>query len=289
VSAILFLAIPYFLGLLWLEARLARRRGLHLHETRDSAASLAMGVGDLAIQVAWKGTAFAFYLWLYQYRVFDPGTGLAAFALLFLAEDCCYYWFHRAHHEVRVLWASHIAHHSSQRYHLATALRQTWTAHVTGLLFYAPLPLLGFHPVLIAAMHAISLVYQFWIHTELIDRLGPLEWALNTPSHHRVHHGSNPRYLDRNHGGILIVWDRLFGTFEPERERVRYGLTKNIETHNPLRILFDEWIAVARDAAAPGLSARERLGVLLQPPGWRPDGSGRTSRDLRAEALAAEA
>jgi sterol desaturase/sphingolipid hydroxylase (fatty acid hydroxylase superfamily) len=289
VSAILFLAIPYFLGLLWLEDRLARRRGLRLHEARDTAASLALGVGDLAIQVAWKGVAFAFYLWLYQFRVFDPGTGLAALVLLFLAEDFCYYWFHRAHHEVRVLWASHVAHHSSRRYHLATALRQAWTAHATGLVFYAPLALLGFHPLLIAGMQAVSLVYQFWIHTELIGRLGPLEWVLNTPSHHRVHHGSNPRYLDRNHGGILIVWDRLFGTFEPERERVTYGLTKNIATYNPLRIAFDEWIDVLRDALAPGLPPRARLGVLLQPPGWRPDGSGRTSRELRAEVVAAEA
>jgi sterol desaturase/sphingolipid hydroxylase (fatty acid hydroxylase superfamily) len=288
VSEILFAAIPFFLGLLWLEDRLARRRGLRLHDARDTAASLAMGLGNLAIQIAWKGVAFAFFLWLYRFRLFEPGTGVAAWALLFLADDFCYYAFHRAHHEVRFLWAAHVAHHSSQRYHLATALRQPWTTPFTGILFWAPLPLLGFHPLMIAAMQAISLVYQFWIHTELIGRLGPLEWVLNTPSHHRVHHGSNPRYLDRNHGGILIVWDRLFGTFEPESEPVRFGLTRNIETHNPVRIAFDEWLAVLRDASAPGLTLRARLGVCLQPPGWRPDGSGRTSRDLRAAALAAE-
>jgi sterol desaturase/sphingolipid hydroxylase (fatty acid hydroxylase superfamily) len=289
VSSILILAIPFFLGALGLEAVLARRRGLHVHDGRDTAASLAMGVGNLAISAAWKGVAFAFFLWLYQFRVFEPGTGLAAWLLLFVAEDLCYYAFHRAHHEVRVLWAAHVAHHSSQRYHLGTALRQPWTTPFTGILFWAPLPLLGFHPLMIGAMQAISLLYQFWIHTELIGRLGPLEWVLNTPSHHRVHHGSNPRYLDRNHGGILIVWDRLFGSFEPEVERVRYGLTRNIETHNPLRIAFEEWRDVLRDALAPGLPVRARLGVLLQPPGWRPDGSGRTSRDLRAAALAAEA
>jgi sterol desaturase/sphingolipid hydroxylase (fatty acid hydroxylase superfamily) len=288
VSALLFLAIPYFLGLLWLEARVARRRGLRLHEARDSAASLAMGLGDLAVQMLWKGTAFAFYFWLYRYRLFDPGTGLAAFALLFVAEDCCYYWFHRAHHEVRVLWAAHVAHHSSRRYHLATALRQTWTAQVTGLAFYAPLPLLGFHPALIAAMQAVSLVYQFWIHTELIDRLGPLEWVLNTPSHHRVHHGSNPRYLDRNHGGILIVWDRLFGTFEPEGEAVDYGLTKNLTSHSPWEIFVHEWRSMWRDSRAAA-SWRDALRVWLLPPGWSRDGSTHTANELRASLSSPQA
>jgi sterol desaturase/sphingolipid hydroxylase (fatty acid hydroxylase superfamily) len=141
---------------------------------------------------------------------------------------------------------------------------------MTALLFYAPLPLLGFDPLLLVTVHGINLLYQFWIHTELIDRLpAPVEWLFNTPSHHRVHHGSNPRYLDRNHGGILILWDRCFGTFEPESEPVRYGLTKDIHTYNPLRIAFHEWIAVLRDALRPN-PWRVRVGLVLGAPGWRP-------------------
>jgi hypothetical protein len=152
---------------------------------------------------------------------------------------------------------------------------------MTSLPFYAPLALLGFHPVMLATVHGLNLLYQFWIHTETIDRLGPLEAVLNTPSHHRVHHASNVAYLDRNYGGILIVWDRLFGTFEPEVEPPVYGLTKNLETRNPLAIAFHEFIAIARDLAKPNpLSVR--LGLLLQPPGWSPDGSTRTARELRA-------
>jgi sterol desaturase/sphingolipid hydroxylase (fatty acid hydroxylase superfamily) len=156
---------------------------------------------------------------------------------------------------------------------------------MTALPFYAPLPLLGFDPLLIVTVHSINLLYQFWIHTELVDRLGPLEWVLNTPSHHRVHHGANPRYLDRNYGGILIVWDRLFGTFEPEGETVRFGLTKNIATFHPLRIAFHEWVAIARDVAGARTIA-ELAGFLLAPPGWRPGGAGGTARELRRAAVA---
>ncbi|MCX5739849.1 MAG: sterol desaturase family protein, partial [Proteobacteria bacterium] len=202
-----------------------------------------------------------------------------------LADDFCYYWFHRLHHEVRFFWAAHVTHHSSQRYNLATALRQSWSP-MTALPFYAPLPLLGFDPLMLVTVHAINLLYQFWIHTELIDRLGPFEWVFNTPSHHRVHHASNPIYLDRNYAGILIIWDRLFGTFEPEREAPIYGLTKNISTYNPVRIAFHEWVAVMRDALRPNPLA-VRIGYLVNPPGWSPDGSSLTAAQMRA-ALRAE-
>jgi sterol desaturase/sphingolipid hydroxylase (fatty acid hydroxylase superfamily) len=182
---------------------------------------------------------------------------------------------------VRVLWASHVPHHSSQRYNLSTALRQSWTPF-TGLPFYLPLALF-FSPVQIATAYGINLLYQFWIHTELIDRLGPFEWIFNTPSHHRVHHGANVQYLDRNHAGILIVWDRWFGTFEPERERPRYGLTKNIQSFNPVYAAFHEFAAVLRDAFTAG-SWRDAVGYLLRPPGWKPDGAGATARDLKRSA-----
>jgi len=274
------IAIPAFIGLLVLEAVVARRRRARVFEPKDTAASLTMGIGSVVINVGWKSVAFACYVWLFERSPFDLGRGFVGWTAAILGVDFAYYWFHRLHHEVRFLWAAHVTHHSSTRYNLATALRQTWTP-ITGLVFYAPLPLLGIDPVLLATAYGLNLLYQFWIHTELIDRLGPLEWVLNTPSHHRVHHGTNVQYLDRNHAGILIVWDRLFGTFEPERERVVYGLTKNIESYNPVWIAFHEFVAIARDLLRPNPWA-VRLMYLLAPPGWSPDGSTLTSGQLRA-------
>jgi sterol desaturase/sphingolipid hydroxylase (fatty acid hydroxylase superfamily) len=274
-------AIPVFLGGVALEAALAARENSDAYDPRDTAASLAMGAGNVVITLALRGATFALFFWLYERRLFEIGSGAPAWVLLFFVEDFTYYWWHRASHEVRFLWAAHVNHHSSQRYNLSTALRQSWTTPLTGLLFYWPLPLLGFHPAMLAVVTSVSLLYQFWLHTERIGRLGPLERVLNTPSHHRVHHGSNLKYLDRNHGGILIVWDRLFGSFEPEVEPVRYGLTRNIETHDPLRIAFHEWVALFRDLGR-ATSWRARLGYALGPPGFSPDGSSRTSRELRA-------
>jgi len=201
------------------------------------------------------------------------------FAAALLGDDFCYYWYHRLHHEVRFMWAGHVVHHSSRHFNLATALRQPWSTFM-GPLFYAPLPLLGFDPLLLVTVHSVNLLYQFWIHTELIDRLGPLEWIFNTPSHHRVHHGRNVRYLDRNHGGILIVWDRLFGTFEPEREAVDYGLTKNLTSFSPWEIFAHEWRAMWRDTR-DAASWRDALRVWLLPPGWSRDGSTHTANELR--------
>ncbi|MBX3183086.1 MAG: sterol desaturase family protein [Polyangiaceae bacterium] len=278
-------AIPAFFATMLLEYLIVRRRRVGKgYAGRDTAASLTMGVGNLAISFSVKAVSFGLYVWVYQYRLLDiPLTGWWVLPALLIAEDFLYYWFHRAHHEVRVLWAAHVNHHSSTHYNLSTALRQSWTTPITGPVFWMPLALVGFHPSLVLVAQAISLLYQYWIHTEAIGRLGPLEWVLNTPSHHRVHHGRNPEYLDRNYGGILIIWDRLFGTFEPERAPVDYGLTKNISTYNPVRIAFHEWFAVLRDAARAG-SVRHAIGFLLRPPGWLPNGAGATAADLRAAA-----
>lgn len=275
-------AVPAFVALMLVEAAAARRdRKVRGYEPRDTAASLAMGTGNRAITIATHGVTVGMLFWLYEHRVLTLGSAWWVWAPLFVAEDFTYYWFHRASHEVRFLWAAHENHHSSERYNLSTALRQSWTTPFTELLFYWPLPLLGIHPAMLLTQKAISLLYQFWIHTELVDRLGPMEWLFNTPSHHRVHHGMNVEYLDRNHGGILILWDRLFGTFEPERAAVRYGLTKRLESFNPFTIAFHEWSALARDLR-DARDWRARLGYVFAPPGWSPDGSTLTARQLRA-------
>lgn len=187
-----------------------------------------------------------------------------------LGWDFIYYWNHRLSHEVRWLWAVHSVHHSSERYNLSTALRQPWGEALTLFVPYSVLALIGVRPRVLADARAINLIYQFWVHTEAIDKLGPFERIFNTPSHHRAHHGSNAVYLDQNHGSILIVWDKLFGTFKPEDARVVYGLTNNIDTFNPVRVFGTEWIAIARDVAASE-SWRERWSFLLRGPGWAYD------------------
>jgi sterol desaturase/sphingolipid hydroxylase (fatty acid hydroxylase superfamily) len=211
-------------------------------------------------------------------------TAVWAWVLVFFAEDLTYYWFHRLSHERRIWWASHVNHHSSQHYNLSTALRQTWTGGLAGTwALWLPLSLIGFPPVMVLIEKNVSLVYQYWIHTEAIRRLpGPIEAVFNTPSHHRVHHARNPRYLDRNYAGILIIWDRMFGTFQPEldEEACRYGLVHNLGTFNIVRVAFHEWIGIAQDIVR---SPRHILGWLFGAPGWTPDGSRDTSATLKAQ------
>ncbi|MBD3784627.1 MAG: sterol desaturase family protein [Micrococcales bacterium] len=200
----------------------------------------------------------------------DLGTGLVANAVAILGWDAIYYWNHRFNHESRWLWAMHVVHHSSERYNLSTALRQPVAEGLTMSVPYGLLALVGVRPSVIENARALNLIYQFWIHTEAIRSIGWLERVLNTPSHHRVHHGSNSRYLDRNHGSILIVWDKLFGTFEQEEEPVVYGLTKNIDTYNPAVIATHEWLDIARDVAGSS-TWRDRWSFLLRGPGWAYD------------------
>lgn len=286
MSSLIHFAIPAFILTMILEALWARRavaegRAIRGYEKRDTAASLAMGIGNVVISIGTKVLSFGAMTWLWQHRLIDLPRAWWTWVLLFFAEDFCYYWFHRASHEVRFFWAAHVNHHSSRHYNLSTALRQSWTTPLTAPIFWMVLPLLGFEPWMIFTQQAISLLYQYWLHTESIRDLGPLEWIFNTPAHHRVHHGRNVEYLDRNHAGILIVWDRLFGTFEPERAPVDYGLVKNLESHHPVTIAFHEWAAIGRDLRT-ARSLREVLGYVFGPPGWRPDGTALTSAGMRA-------
>ena len=291
---LIYYAIPFFLGTLLLEHWLVRRKEqregadakLAGFTTKDSIASVTMGLGFLAINTALALLPFAGLAWLYQFRLFDIPVVWWSWVLLLFAEDFCYYWFHRLHHEVRTLWAAHINHHSSTRYNFSTALRQSWTTPFTGFIFWIPLPLLGFPVEMILIQKSISLLYQYWLHTELIGKLGWFGVVFNTPSHHRVHHGRNPIYLDRNHAGIFIIWDKMFGTFEPEGEPIDYGLTKNIHTYNPVRIAFHEWVAMLKDVWN-AKTLQDRLGYLVMPPGWTEGGTGKTAPILRREYLAA--
>lgn len=275
-------AIPFFVFFVLLEVVLNAWRRIPSYETKDALSSIAMGLGNVGVGILSKGFIFGVYLFVYQFRFFEIGFTWWSWVLLFFADDFSYYWYHRSAHTIRYFWASHVVHHSSKNYNLATALRQTWTGGITGsFLFYLWLPLLGFHPLALVFMQSISLLYQFWIHTELINRLpGWFEFVFNTPSHHRVHHSSDVKYLDANHAGVLIIWDRMFGTFIPEEEHPNYGLTANIETFNPLRIATHEWLQIFEDIRKHPRYFRQ---YLFGPPGWSHDGSRKTSAQLRAE------
>jgi sterol desaturase/sphingolipid hydroxylase (fatty acid hydroxylase superfamily) len=205
-----------------------------------------------------------------------PLNGLASFAVLFVGQEFCYYWYHRAAHRVRWFWATHAVHHSPNEFNLGIAYRFGWTGRLTGsAVFYVPMIWLGFPPQAVFATLALNLLYQFWLHTEWVPKLGWLEYVLNTPSHHRVHHASNADYIDRNYGGVLIVFDRLFGTFAAERSDLpcRYGLTTPLVSNNPVKIAFHEWFKIARDLWG-ARTVREVIGYLVGPPAWRPDKRG---------------
>ena len=270
------LAVPAFIALMVFEAVAGTIMKREIYELKDAAASISMGLGSLVAELLAKLLQFSALTWLHRFAIFHIGYQWWAWGLLFFGDEFSYYWYHRASHECRLFWASHVVHHSSQRYNLATAVRQTWTGSFLSFIFWLWLPVVGFAPVMILTMKAISLLYQFWIHTELVRSLGPFERIFNTPSHHRVHHGSNPRYIDRNHGGTLIIWDKLFGTFEPERadDPVRFGLTKNLHTYNPMRIAFHEWADMCRDVwRAPRW--RDKFLYVFGNPGWRHEESSR--------------
>ena len=239
------------------------------YERKDTVASLTMLAGNIAVSFVTLAAFGRLDRFLHRHRVSNVGMKAGAIVPAMLLWDFLYYWDHRWMHEVRLLWAHHVTHHSSQRYNLSTALRQPWLGFLT-IWAFAPMPLLGFRSATMAKAGQLNLLYQYWIHTEAIDRLpAAIEKVFNTPSHHRVHHGANAQYLDKNYGGILIVWDKLFGTFEPELRRVKYGLTKNIDTNNPFRIAYHEMACIARDVRT-ARTMRDRLGHVFGRPGWVP-------------------
>ncbi|OOF08162.1 sterol desaturase, partial [Salinivibrio sp. MA427] len=207
------------------------------------------------------------YLWWFGWRLFDIEMSVSLFLLLMVAQDFCYYWFHRASHRIRWMWAAHVVHHSSERMNFSTAFRQSLMYPLAGMwLFWLPLVVIGFPPQWVVFVVLLNLGLQFFVHTQWIKTLGPVEWIFNTPSHHRVHHGVNPQYIDKNYAGILIIWDKRFGTFEPESESVRYGIPKPVNSFNPLVVTFAEWQQMWRDATQLDLSFRQRWQCLFAPP-----------------------
>lgn len=247
-----YLAIPYFLLAMAYEIvvlRSAKAAHLKGYEWRDSITSMSLGVFNLVMRALFAVVTIYVSFAVYHYKLLDLSPMLWwTWPLLWLAEDFTFYWYHRASHRIRFMWADHVNHHSSQHYNLSTALRQPVIEMAWVWVLWLPLVWIGFHPVAVALMAGLNLLYQFWIHTESVRSTGIFERFMNTPSHHRVHHGSNPEYIDKNYGGWLIVWDKLFGTFTPETVPVRYGLVHNISTFNPFKVVTHEWAYLLRQS-----------------------------------------
>jgi len=257
------------------------------YEAKDAVASMSLGMGNLLSDILMGSISLAILMWVWQFRLFDWGVSLPVILICLLAQDFIYYWKHRAAHRIRWFWSAHVVHHSSTHYNLTTALRQPWNNHLTGfVILTSPLILLGFHPLLVGFVAGINLIYQYWIHTEAVDKMPRwFEAVMNTPSHHRVHHGTNPQYLDANYAGIFIIWDKMFGSFVPEDDAhpVTYGLVTNYETFNPVKIAVLEIIAVFKDLFQKGPNLWQRLKYLIAPPGYSHDGSRQSSLDIKRD------
>lgn len=274
---LIVLSIPVFFSLIALEVAWDQWRKLGLYRLGDTLANIGCGIMDQSSGLFSKVLVVAAYTAVFNvsedWRSWTIGNSPWVWIVAFVCSDFAYYWAHRLSHQVNLLWVGHSVHHQSEDYNLGVALRQSVLQKILLMWVYWPLAVLGFPPAIFLTCMALNLLYQFWIHTELINRMGPLEWVLNTPSHHRVHHGRNPEYIDRNHAGVFIVWDRMFGTFQKERVKPTYGVTRPTDSFNPV---YAQWKPVAdlwQDLQTiPGLW--DKLRFLLSPPGWYPESLG---------------
>ncbi len=270
-------SIPVFFLLISIELLFDKINRARLYRFNDAITNLSCGIGQQVIGIFMKVFTVGGYAWLYEnYSPFKGDIPSTAWSmlLLFIGVDFFYYWFHRLAHEIAILWGSHVVHHQSEEYNLTVALRQAWVQGAFSWVFYLPLALMGFDPFMFVTIASFQTLYQFWIHTKTIDKLpAAFEYVFNTPSHHRVHHGLNPKYIDRNHGGTLIIFDRMFGTFQAEDEDVVYGITKPADSWNPLWLNFDYWIELFRFAFRANKWS-DKMKILFKRPGWLPDELG---------------
>lgn len=282
---LMFLALPIFIIAIFLEKWYDHRHELKLYDNKDLLASIGMLLITAVVEFIPKVTAFIAIIYLHSISPLSDVIGRQwwAWIMLIFLDDLSYYAFHRANHEVRLFWAGHVSHHSSEHMNFGTALRQGAGERVHKYLFWLWLPLLGFDVMMIFTVMSINLIYQFWVHTDLVGKFAvPIEYIFNTPSHHRVHHASNIRYLDCNHAGMFIIWDRLFGTFSEEldTEKPVYGLTENIHSHNPAVVFTHEYISLWKDVwRAPGLI--NKLKYIFFAPGWSHDQEDKRAKTLR--------
>lgn len=264
------LSVPVFFLLIGIELAYSFYKKLGYYRLNDSIANLSQGIGQQVTGLFMKAALFFGYKYIFEHwRLFDLPKTIWVWIILFIGVDFFYYWFHRMSHEINALWAAHIVHHQSEEYNLTVALRQSWFQGWFSWVFYLPLAFIGFDPLMFVTLSAFNTLYQFWIHTRAIKSMGFLEHILNTPSHHRVHHGSNPKYIDKNHAGSLIIWDKMFGTFQKEEEEVYYGITTPLASWNPVWANVHYWAELV-DTAKKARGLGDKIKVFIKPPGWFP-------------------
>lgn len=268
------LSVPIFFILIGIELAYTFYKKLNYYRLNDSIANLSQGIGSQLVGLFMKSVLFVGYMYIFEHwRLFEIPNTIWTWIILFIGVDFFYYWFHRMSHQINALWAAHIVHHQSEEYNLTVALRQSWFQGWFSWIFYLPLALIGFDPIMFLTLSSFNTLYQFWIHTRTIKSMGFLEYILNTPSHHRVHHGSNPKYIDKNHAGTLIIWDKLFGTFQQEEEEVYYGITKPLASWNPVWANLHYWKDLI-ETAKQSDNVTDKIRVFVKPPGWFPEKLG---------------
>ena len=268
VNEVYAIGAPIVLTMIFIEILISNFRNQNFYKSGDTLCTIGLLSGNIIVAFAIKGMVLAFHIYLYQFRVFDFVNQIPIWALwiiTFISIDLVFYVYHRMSHRIRFLWAIHLSHHSSEEMNFAVSFRQAWFGPISKIPFFMVLPLLGFDPTIIAVAGVISTLWGIVGHTQVIGKLGPLEWIFNTPSHHRVHHGSNKQYIDKNYGNLLIIWDRLFGTFEPEDEEVKFGLVNNVNTFNPVKVTFMAWMSMINDLKQKN-SFIEIIKVIFGPP-----------------------
>lgn len=268
------LSVPIFFILIGIELAYNFYKKYNYYRLNDSISNLSQGIGQQLTGIFMKAALFFGYKYIFEnWRLFDMPKSIWVWIILFIGVDFFYYWFHRMSHQVNALWAAHIVHHQSEEYNLTVALRQSWFQGWFSWIFYLPLAFFGFNPIMFLTISSFNTLYQFWIHTRAIKSMGFLEYILNTPSHHRVHHGSNPKYIDKNHAGTLIIWDRFFGTFQKEEEEVYYGITKPLASWNPVWANLHYWSDLLK-IAQKSPKFKDKVNVFLKSPGWFPEHLG---------------
>ena len=271
VAQVYAVGAPIILALIFIEALISNLQNASYYKKEDTLCTIGLLTGNILMVFAVKGLTLALHFYLYQFRLFDLASMIplwAMWVLTFILIDLVFYIYHRISHRSRFLWAIHMSHHSSEEMNFAVSFRQAWLGPVSKIPFFILLPLIGLDPTIIAVAGVISTLWGIFGHTQVIGKLGPIEWIFNTPSHHRVHHGANEQYIDKNYGNLLIIWDRMFGTFEPEKANVRYGLVKNVNTFNPIKITLMEWSSIFKDMSkAPNL--KESFNIFFGPPKTR--------------------
>jgi len=284
-SLLVLISVPIYAVVIGIEMLYSYLHEKHYYSAKGLIANIYLSALNLGLDVLIRGACLAALLFFYNFHVVGIDKALHPvlyWILLTVAEDFMFYWLHRIDHYCRLFWAVHVTHHSSEEFNLTVGFRSSVLQPLYRFVYFIPLAFVGFEPLDIFFIYSATQIYGILIHTKAVGKLGPLEWVFSTPSHHRVHHGSNVKYLDKNMGMLLIVWDRMFGTFQKEEETVVFGLTTNIDTHHPLKMVFHEWKAIAGDLSKP-CSAKDKFMYVFGPPGWSHDGSRKTSQQLRQE------